>query len=171
MLRDANCRWKSSLTDVSSKRISFFFSIYGLKLRLFTFICQDTSGKRWELDDPVFSRSTREQLLFVRFNPFGFHGRVPSEAIRHQLSSSFSLFLCLSRRTELWKIENGIKILQRVYRADGILLGGKWRKYVRPRNRSVRLIEKLSREQAKKMRLCDPLTQIARHTPPIYPGE
>lgn len=47
-------------------------------------------------------------------------------------------------------------------------LSTKMAKVCSSRNRIVRLIEKLSREQAKEMWLCDPLTQIAWHTANIF---
>ena len=120
-----------------------------------------------------FLTINKRTVVVRRFNPFGFHGRVPSEPSGiNSLPLFFSLSLCLSRRTELWKIENGIKILHAItcISSRWYSFGGKWRKYVRPRNRSVRLIEKLSREQAKK---CGYVIHWpkSRDTPPIYPGE
>ena len=126
--------------------------------------------KYHELDDPAFSQSTREQLLFVPFNPFGFHGRVPSEPSGINslpLSLSLSLSLEASRIVEN---RNGIKILHVITCISTSRWYSFWWKMAKvcsSEEPQRPLNWKIESRTGEKMRLCDPLTQIARHTADI----
>lgn len=138
-----------------------------MKLRLLAFEAWrilHTKIPMAELDDPAFSRSTREQL-FVRL--IRLDSMDASQASRQ--ASTFSLSLCLSRRTELWKIENGIKILHvtTCISSRWYFFWWKMAKVCPPEEPQRPLNWKIESRTGEKVRLCDPLTQIARHTADI----